>query len=276
MLPFFESEISSIRCFITHKFQFPQHLHQSLEIIFCRKGTVSLYIEAAVYTLLPGDIAYVFPNTIHSYLENSDSGGQDIDCLILIAAPKYWSCFTKTLTQNQPIRPILYAESVHPDIYYALEGLHHETHEVPDRDYSDFVCRGFMELLLARSIPALPLSPAKSRGQQDLIRQIMLYVQEHFQESLSLDILSAHLNISKYYLSHTFSDKLKMSFPAYVNEFRLNRALEKIHGGAVNITEIWQDSGFESQRTFNRVFLSRTGKTPRDYIQQKKQPASHP
>lgn len=270
MLPFFESDSRPIRCFTTNKFQFPQHLHQSIEIISCRRGVVSIYIEDTVYVLQSGDIAFVFPNTIHSYLETADNTGQDIDCLILIAAPQYFSSFSRLLALNRPAYPVLPAAVVHPDIRYSLEGLYQEAHEGAGRDYTEYVYRGFMELLLSRALSALILLPARALGQQDLVHQIMSYVQVHFQEKLSLEILAADLNVSKYYLSHTFSEKLKMSFPAYLNEFRLNHALEKIHGGAVNITEIWQDSGFESQRTFNRVFLNRTGMTPRDFIHHKR------
>ena len=52
----------------------------------------------------------------------------------------------------------------------------------------------------------------------------------------------------------------------YVNELRLNHVLNLIHTGHTNITEIWMESGFESQRTFNRVFKEKFLVSPRDYL----------
>ena len=55
--------------------------------------------------------------------------------------------------------------------------------------------------------------------------------------------------MSKYYLSHVFSEKMGMSFPEYLQSIRLNCAVSLIAGGEQSITEIAADSGFESQRT---------------------------
>ena len=51
----------------------------------------------------------------------------------------------------------------------------------------------------------------------------------------------------------------------YVNGIRLNYAQAMLDGGNESITKICYECGFESQRTFNRVFKERYRVTPREY-----------
>ena len=51
----------------------------------------------------------------------------------------------------------------------------------------------------------------------------------------------------------------------YLNETRLGYATQRLENTDDTITEICMDSGFESQRTFNRVFKERYKVTPSEY-----------
>ena len=73
------------------------------------------------------------------------------------------------------------------------------------------------------------------------------------------------LGISKYVLSRLFAKTFHCNFASYVNGIRLNYAISMLDGTNKPITTICYDSGFESQRTFNRVFKERYRVTPREY-----------
>ena len=51
----------------------------------------------------------------------------------------------------------------------------------------------------------------------------------------------------------------------YLNDARLNYACHRLENTSDSITNICLDSGFESQRTFNRVFKERYKISPSDY-----------
>ena len=55
------------------------------------------------------------------------------------------------------------------------------------------------------------------------------------------------------------------NFSKYVNGVRLNYAVAALENTMDSITNICLDCGFESQRTFNRVFKERYKITPREY-----------
>ena len=61
------------------------------------------------------------------------------------------------------------------------------------------------------------------------------------------------------------SDDLIYNAVEYVNGVRLNYAVAALENTMDSITNICLDCGFESQRTFNRVFKDRYKITPREY-----------
>ena len=72
------------------------------------------------------------------------------------------------------------------------------------------------------------------------------------------------LGISKYVLSRMFAKTFHV-LSKYLNGVRLNYAVGALENTQDTITNICLECGFESQRTFNRVFKERYKITPREY-----------
>ena len=53
---------------MTH-FPFPVHVHELAEMIAVTSGRIRISINGTEYTLVPGDVAVIFPLTPHSYDE---------------------------------------------------------------------------------------------------------------------------------------------------------------------------------------------------------------
>jgi len=73
------------------------------------------------------------------------------------------------------------------------------------------------------------------------------------------------LGISRYYLSRIFSNKLNSSFNEFVNNIRVSYASTLILATDMTITQICNEAGFNSLRTFNRVFKESFHMTPSEY-----------
>ena len=56
-----------------------------------------------------------------------------------------------------------------------------------------------------------------------------------------------------------------MNFRGYLNRIRLEYALQLIRSTRQPLTDVWEDAGFNSQRSFNRVFQETMGMTPLEY-----------
>ena len=86
-----------------------------------------------------------------------------------------------------------------------------------------------------------------------------------FKEDINLDTMAKELCVSKYVLSRIFSSTFHTNFNQYLNEQRLNYAVSMLEYTDWSITDICLESGFQSQRTFNRAFQEKYKKTPREY-----------
>lgn len=60
-----------------------------------------------------------------------------------------------------------------------------------------------------------------------------------------------------------------MNFNQYVNKVRLKYATGLLINTDDSVTEVYLDAGFDSQRTFNRVFRESFHMSPREYRKSK-------
>lgn len=131
------------------------------------------------------------------------------------------------------------------------------------------IAKGYLLALLSELLSGTTLIDAPADS--DNVKNLLIYCTEHYTEPLSLDKISQELHLSKYYISHIFSDKLHVSFTNFINSLRVEHACTYLEKGT-NITEVALSSGFSSIRTFNRAFIQQMNITPRDYMKQKKSP----
>ena len=92
-----------------------------------------------------------------------------------------------------------------------------------------------------------------------------LDIAKNFREEISLEKMAYDLCVSKYVLSRMFVKTFHCNFSKYVNGVRLNYAAVALENTQDSVTNICLDCGFESQRTFNRVFKDKYKMTPREY-----------
>ena len=91
------------------------------------------------------------------------------------------------------------------------------------------------------------------------------YVMENYDKPLTRESVAAHIGIRPQSLSRIFSKKLQMTFVEYVQYVRITQSLRKLESGE-SVSDSAYTSGFESIRTYNRVFKSIIGKTPSEYL----------
>jgi len=259
MTPYYEKSDHELRVFYTDNLNFPAHLHSHMELLYVLGGSTEVTIFNKTKEIKEGDFAIVFPNTIHSYATKPSE--KPCRILIAICGLDLTGDFFKKVTSHHPINPFISSDKLHDNVIFAMLELEKERYGSRDPN----TCRALVQLILARIIPLINLAKNNDIENYDLTYLIVNYVSEHFQEALTLTELANHLNVSKYYLSHVFSSKLNTSFNKYLNYIRLNYSLTLIQSTNYTLTRISIDSGFESQRTFNRAFKEIFHVSPSEY-----------
>ena len=203
-----------------------------------------------------GDIGFVFPDVIHHYQVLTSGVNK---ATYLIASPFTIAKFVDIMQSMAPEYPIIKAEKVEPEVYRVINA-------ILETEQSDItVAQAYLQIVLARCIGKLNLVEKSNVGSNDLIYQTVSYISANFKKKFSLEEMAKDLGVSKYVLSRLFSKTFHRNFNQYLNDARLNYACHRLENTSDSITNICLDSGFESQRTFNRVFKERYKISLSDY-----------
>lgn len=112
---------------------------------------------------------------------------------------------------------------------------------------------------------------AGENGSYDqIIMDAFGYMQEHYQESLSLTDISSVLGISSSYFSHLFKKQTGKNYVEYLNEIRLKAVMEDLKNSDFKIAVIAEKNGFHNFEYFSRFFKKATGLSPVKWRQEKR------
>ena len=264
---FYELKEDRMEIYEKASVHYPPHIHKSIECIYVTDGTLELRIGETLYHMETGDFGIVFPNVIHHY---QVFGSPDSRAFYFLAPPALTGVYSDRLQSFQPENPVIPSCEVHPDIPYALNRLYESADSMRDSQQTAALQQAFTLIILARSFLLLALCQRKEQPGHNIIYDTVSYMAAHFTEDISLTKMAQDLGYSPFALSRVFSQTFHTNFNRYLNELRLNTALNLLENPEETITDAALSAGFSSLRTFNRVFGERFHMPPREYRKERK------
>ena len=82
--------------------------------------------------------------------------------------------------------------------------------------------------------------------------------------------MASDLGYDYRYLSRVFNETMGVGFKTFVNQYRCDMVKSLISDTTLSLSEIALSSGFQSIRSFNRVFRQITGTSPSDLLKGEK------
>ena len=237
-----------------HNLDFPPHLHDVLELVFVRTGTVTAVTGSQRFDLTAGDIFASFPNQPHGYENSRDVTG---DVMILPAhyLSPWWQGASK-----KPVSPVIKKgqwEHTEVDKIWALV--------LPELGQaSEVVLQGYALLIAGKILPLLSLQ-TRDDSRQDALGAVIRYIGEHYREPLSRDELAQAVGYNESYISHLFSLQLQTTFVDYITALRLRDARDLLQNPDITVSQVSLMLGFGSIRSFNRAFYRKFGMNPTTY-----------
>lgn len=253
MVPFYEfqpSDINVIRN--TREVKYRSHIHKQIELIYVFRLGQHINIDGRDYEICESEAAVIFPNTVHTYYRSEQRGTEQV---FIIASTALFCSVLPDLENFSTENPII------TDIDTATATAFREIINCTDPAEK----LAWTLLILSKLLKKLTLSHKDSAPVQDLTQKIITYIGQNFRENITLDSLAREFSVSKFYISHTFSEKIKISLPNYLALIRAEYAAGLIRTTNDSITNICNNSGFTSQSTFNRAFKRIYCMTPREY-----------
>jgi len=107
-------------------------------------------------------------------------------------------------------------------------------------------------------------------GGIDRLKNVFLYLNQHYHENISLRQLASVACFSPAYFCSYFRNIAGLTPKEYITRLRIDKAQELLIKGSMTITGIALETGFESLAYFDRVFRHYTGLSPQEYCRRLK------
>ena len=240
------------------------HTHNHLELFYIVGGKGQFLIQDQLYPVNVNNLVIINPNVIHTEVSLN---AQPLEYIVLGVE----GVELKTSGDANGQFSILdQFESV--EISGCLRNILRET-ELKSTGYED-VCQAYMEILIIRlmrnitlAIPAEPQAISANR-QCAAVRR---YIDLHFKEPLTLELLAEEGHMNKYYLSHAFKREYGVSPINYMISRRIEESKYLLAETDLSLSQIAQLLGFSSLSYFSQVFRKTQSLSPMEYRQSVKQ-----
>ncbi len=255
-MSFFYESKDRLECRIFTELTYADHFHDHLEMFLLETGHTNARADGVEHPMQAGDLFLAFPNQIHSYQDSTECSG-----VICIFPGRPFEDLAPLFRRCIPTSPVVRAEKLPPQIAALLRATHEAMQLEPP--FRDAVIKGYLGVILGLTLPLMDLRDT-GEASSDTVQSILRYCAENYQQDLTLESVAEELHISKYHISHLFSQKIRIGFSDFINMLRIQEACRLLKQG-IGITQASVQAGFNSIRSFNRVFLKQTGLTPLKY-----------
>lgn len=109
---------------------------------------------------------------------------------------------------------------------------------------------------------------AMQRNENADIARAKTYIDEHYAENLSLEVMARHIHMNPFYFSSYFKKQTGENFKDYLNKIRMTHGMELLMLSDKKVYEIAEEVGFKDYRHFTKLFRRHYGKTPLAYRKQ--------
>ncbi len=254
------------------------HYHNAYELYYLYSGERYYFIKDKTYHVKRGNFVLIKPYDIHC-TSNFGKNGYD-RCLImfrssfvrdladLMGEHNIFECFDKDINL---IKLNFQEQSFVENLLLSMTN----EYNAKSPGYEDFLRTALYQLLLLASRHAEGDESKESVTENTThktVSEVAAYINNHFDDDITLESISERFFISQSYFSRTFKKVTGVSFVEYVNGVRIKEAQKLLAGTDMNISELSEAIGYKSMTHFGRSFKAIVGMSPSEYRRIKKQP----
>ncbi len=244
------------------------HWHQCLEILYIEAGYGVVMTNHRHYTLRPGRLFFFPPFTLHKIMVEEQAASvyrrtiihidHNVILPLLSSFPRHYHLLHQlTVRDGQALVVEMENLNAWLDTLFSHYNQLGEKHEL-DREN--------VVSLLVSLFSMLPTAEVRvSEDEYRLSEQVMMWVEEHFMNKISLDNIAADLQKSKSYISRRFHSETGEKINEYITTYRLRKACELLLRTSLPINEIARQIGYAETTYFITAFKKGIGESPLQY-----------
>ena len=228
--------------------------HSQIELYFVDEGEMDIVINSHHKRLKAGEMCVALSFDAHGYSTPDYSRSS-----VLIIPTHMCTSFIESMKEKQSAYPFICKKEVVLEIKDYIKKLNccHD---------NNIKKQGFIYVILGLVAEHIDFETGHNPVDATLLSKLLMYIENNYTKSISLKSASIELGYNQSYLSRYFKSCFNMGFNQYLTTIRLKNALILMNKKKHKLAYCALESGFNSIRTFHRVFYNEFGCTPKEYM----------
>ncbi len=235
---------------------FLSHWHENIEMLCVIEGSITVMADATIVTAYKDDIVFINSNNVH-HIETKVEGCKYY-CLIVNS--KF--CEENELNIEEIVLERLIRDSYAFHCYKKIE----EEFRNKKILYKSAIKSLVMELLIylyrEYSLSESTLSNRNKTDKIEIIKNAIRYIQDNYDNTITVDDISKDAGLSKYYFCHIFKEFTGITTVKYINILRCEKAKKLLNSGKYRVEEAALMCGFDNLSYFSKTYKKYMGCLP--------------
>lgn len=255
---------------------FNYHWHEEIEFIYMTEGTASFHIGSSLTELQQGEALLIPSGQLHACYP---AGEIPAYFHAIVFDSHLLSSSAYDVIQSKYIQPWIEQRLILPGIFRTTESWEQQVglklvdiiqhFEGKSLGY-ELKIKSDLLAILAELLPHGELSAdlPRSTTQSSSIERIkpaLQFMHEHYHQRILIPELAALIGMSEGHFCRFFKGIVKKTPIAYLNFYRVEKAMKCLEDPRIKIIDVASEVGFESPSYFIKTFKAHKGMTPTDY-----------
>lgn len=249
------------------------HWHEEAELTLITSGKCIYKIDLVEYEVEEGDILFVPPLFLHSItLGNNKKVSSEtyVFHLKFLGGNSTDICSTRYLASimNQEFSMPYVIKPNHP-AYVSLRKIFNQINTTYDESiigYELALKSFFLQTIFLLLQYSKKVAVSETEKVSDKIKNVLDYIELHYSETITVSQLAKLCYFSDYHFMRFFKKHMNMTCVEYINNLRLEKAVELFEKGNSSIMEVSLSVGFHNLSYFHRAFKKKYRMTPLSFI----------
>ena len=234
------------------------HAHSHTELFYIVGGDGQFQINGQLFPVQAHQLVVVNPNILHTEVSYE---AHPLEYIVLGIEG-----LELTIPDTDEARYCIYS---FPEDNPVLTCMQKILQEMQDRkpEYQT-LCLAYMDIIMVALMRSASVSVTQAHARFPTNRQcaaVRHYIEQHYKENITLDLLAEKASINKYYMAHAFKREYGVSPINYLIACRIQEGKRLLAETDLSLSQIATVLGFSSSSYFSQSFRNAEGTSPTEY-----------
>lgn len=249
------------------------HWHEEAELTLITSGKCIYKIDLVEYEVEEGDILFVPPLFLHSITLGNN---KKVRSETYVFHLKFLGGNSTDICSTRYLAPIMNQEFSMPYVikpnypaYVSLRKIFNQINTTYDESiigYELALKSFFLQTIFLLLQYSKKVAVSETEKVSDKIKNVLDYIELHYSETITVSQLAKLCYFSDYHFMRFFKKHMNMTCVEYINNLRLEKAVELFEKGNSSIMEVSLSVGFHNLSYFHRAFKKKYRMTPLSFI----------